>query len=131
MDNPLGLIRREDGPDTGGRPRTDGRENAARVASSRSEGLRAVNTTERLRAAAATSAVSREMAENLEDAMEFIASLRVNHQADQISRGEPADNYLPPKDLSELERKHLKDAFKVIQEMQETLDHRYQLACFR
>lgn len=96
-----------------------------------SEGLDEVNTTERLRAAAKTSAVSKEMAENLEDALEFIASLRINHQADQISRGEQPDNYLPPKDLSELERKHLRDAFKVIQEMQETLERRYQTSRLR
>ena len=96
-----------------------------------SEGLGETNTTDRLRAAAETSALSREMAENLEDALEFIASLRINHQALQIGRGEPADNYLPPGELSELERKHLKDAFNVIQEMQSTLDHRYQLARFR
>ena len=65
------------------------------------------------------------------DALEFIASLRINHQALQIGQGQPAENYLPPGELSELERKHLKDAFNVIQEMQNTLDHRYQLARFR
>jgi len=95
-----------------------------------SEGLSETNTTDRLRAAAKTSAVSREMAENLEDALEFIANLRIQHQAAQIGRGEPADNYLPPEELSELERQHLKTSFKVIQEMQSTLEHRYQLGRF-
>jgi CBS domain-containing protein len=71
------------------------------------------------------------MGENLEDALEFIASLRISHQADQIRRGDQPDNYLPPDNLSELERKHLKDAFKVIQDMQDAMDHRYQLARFR
>ena len=96
-----------------------------------SEGLSEINTTDRLDAAAKTSALSHEMAENLKDALEFIASLRITHQARQIGRGEVPDNYLPPDELSELERKHLKDAFSVIQEMQSTLDHRYQLARFR
>lgn len=95
-----------------------------------SQGLTEINTTDRLRAAAKTTAVSREMAENLEDALEFIANLRIQHQATQIGRGEPADNYLPPENLSELERQHLKTSFKVIQEMQNTLEHRYQLARF-
>ncbi len=95
------------------------------------KGLYVTNTTRRLRAAVKTGALSEEMGENLMDALEFIASLRIRHQADQIRRGEQPDNYLDPKDLSELERKHLKDAFKVIQEMQETMDHRYQLARFR
>ncbi len=96
-----------------------------------SKGLHATNTTDRLRIAVKTGALSEEMGENLEDALEFIASLRISHQADQIRRGDQPDNYLPPGNLSELERKHLKDSFKVIQDMQDTMDHRYQLARFR
>jgi CBS domain-containing protein len=96
-----------------------------------SEGLRPVNTTERLRAAVESGAMSREMGENLEDALEFIASLRIRHQADQIRLGEKADNYLPPDDLSVFERDHLKDAFKVIQSIQSTLDSRYQASRLR
>ncbi len=96
-----------------------------------SKGVNATNTTDRLRIAVKLGALSEEMGENLMDALEFIASLRISHQADQIRRGEPSDNYLAPDDLSALERKHLKDAFKVIQDMQETMEHRYQLARFR
>ncbi len=89
------------------------------------EGLEAVNTTERLRAAAQCGALSEEMAENLEDALEFIASLRIRHQAEQLRNGLKPDNYLPPGELSELERDHLKDAFRVIQTMQEAMAHRH------
>lgn len=95
-----------------------------------SEGLAPVNTTERLRAVGETPAMSEEMAENLEDALEFIATLRIRHQADQIRLGRKADNYLPPDDLSELEREHLKDAFKVIKTMQDALASRYQAGRF-
>jgi CBS domain-containing protein len=91
-----------------------------------SEGLTAVNTTERLREARECGALSGEMGENLEDALEFIASLRIQHQASQIRNGQAPNNYLAPDGLSELEREHLKDAFKVIQTMQETLSNRYQ-----
>jgi CBS domain-containing protein len=94
-------------------------------------GLSPVNTTERLLAAAETPILSREMGENLVDALEFIASMRINHQAEQIRNGQPPDNYLPPDELSDLERRHLKDAFRVIQDMQETLDSRYQGGRFR
>lgn len=90
-------------------------------------GLPVVGTVERLREAASAGALSREMAENLEDAFEFIASLRLRHQAAQIRRGEMPDNYVPPAELSELERRHLKDAFAVIQTLQETLARRYQV----
>jgi CBS domain-containing protein len=88
-------------------------------------GRPAVNTVERLRSCSGTPALSSEMAENLEDALEFIASLRIQHQANQIRNGVAPDNYVPPSDLSELEREHLKHAFKVIQTMQESVAKRF------
>ncbi len=90
------------------------------------QGLVPVNTTERLEAAAETSVLSRDMGENLVDALEFIASIRVYHQAEQIRKGQNPDNYLSPEELSDLERRHLKDAFRVIQEMQDAMENRYQ-----
>ena len=96
-----------------------------------SEGLQPVNTTARLRAAIESGALSSEMGESLEDALEFIANLRIRHQADLIASGKPPDNFLPPEDLSRLEREHLKDAFRVIQSMQNTLESRYQAGRFR
>ncbi len=90
-----------------------------------SQGVAAVNTVERLRACAGTPALSADMAENLEDALEFIASLRIQHQAEQIRNGKAPDNYVPPNHLSELEREHLKHAFRVIQTMQESIAKRF------
>lgn len=91
-----------------------------------SEGLTVTNTTHRLRAAGQTNALSEEMAENLEDALAFISELRICHQARQIRKGVAPDNYLSPNKLSELDRKHLKDSFTVIQNMQELLERRFQ-----
>lgn len=88
-------------------------------------GKEAVNTVDRLRACAGTPQLSSEMAENLEDALEFIATLRIQHQANQIKNNRKADNYVPPSELSELEREHLKHAFKVIQTMQESIAKRF------
>ncbi len=62
---------------------------------------------------------------------QYIASLRIQHQAAQIKRGQSPNNYLPPDTLSELQRRHLKDAFGVIQTMQETMESRYQSGRFR
>ena len=90
-----------------------------------SEGITATNTTERLRAAGQTSSLSQEMAENLIDALAFISELRICHQAKQIRKGIQPDNFLSPNKMSELDRKHLKDAFSIIQEMQNILEHRY------
>ncbi|KGJ88048.1 putative nucleotidyltransferase substrate binding domain-containing protein [Thalassotalea sp. ND16A] len=83
-----------------------------------SEGITAVNTIERLKQAAGTASLSAKSAANLIDAFEFLGMLRAEHQAGQLQAGIEPDNYLSPKEISRLEREHLKDAFKVIKTMQ-------------
>jgi CBS domain-containing protein len=93
-------------------------------------GIAPVNTLERIEAAAEAGALSAEGAANLTDAIEFIGALRMRHQAEQLRRGEPADNFLSPDDLSPLERGHLRDAFVLIGSLQESLGQRYQAGRF-
>ncbi|MCF7988867.1 MAG: DUF294 nucleotidyltransferase-like domain-containing protein [Thiohalocapsa sp.] len=95
-----------------------------------SSGLAETNTLERLKAAAEAGALSKDGAANLVDAAELIGTLRMRHQARQLRRGEQADNFLSPDDLSPLERGHLKDAFSLINTMQESLGQRYQAGRF-
>ena len=85
-----------------------------------SQGISAVNTIERIKQAAGTAAITKSSAENLIDAYEFLGILRVKHQANKLMTGLDADNYLSPKELSKLEREHLKDAFKVIKTLQDS-----------
>ena len=85
-----------------------------------SQGISAVNTIERIRQAAGTAAITKSSAENLIDAYQFLGILRVKHQANKLVQGLDADNYLSPKELSKLEREHLKDAFKVIKTLQDS-----------
>ena len=95
-----------------------------------SAGIPQINTIERLERATEVKALSRDGASNLIDALELIGTLRMQHQARQISRGEKADNYVSPDQFSSLERGHLKDAFSVIHTMQEVLAQRYQTGRF-
>lgn len=96
-----------------------------------SHGLPEVNTLERLKAAAAeVGGLSKNGAANLVDALEFIGTLRMRHQAEQLRRGEAADNFISPEEISPLERGHLKDAFVLINTMQESLGQRYQAGRF-
>ena len=88
-------------------------------------GLAEVNTIERLDAAYQCKALSHEMHQNLTDALEFIASLKIRHQAKQIKAGLSGDNYLPPGELSGLEKSHLKDSFAIIKTMQQFFESRY------
>jgi CBS domain-containing protein len=95
-----------------------------------SEGIEETNTAERLRAAAEAKAVSKDGAANLIGALELIGTLRMRHQARQLRRGERADNFLSPDELSPMERGHMKDAFVLINTMQESLGQRYQAGRF-
>lgn len=93
-------------------------------------GIAAVNTRDRLEAAEADGIVSHEGAADLRDALEFIGSVRLRHQARQIQQGKAPDNYLSPKDLSHFERNHLRDAFSAVSTIQSSLSQRYQLSRF-
>lgn len=95
-----------------------------------SAGILQINTIERLEAAALAKVLSRDGAANLIDALELIGTLRMQHQARQLRQGLKPDNYLAPNDLSHLERGHLKDAFSLINTMQEAIGQRYQAARF-
>jgi len=82
-------------------------------------GIDAVNTVERLKKSAGSSLLTKASAKSLIDALEFLGALRLKHQARQVNAGTAPDNYLPPQEISKLEREHLKDAFKVIKNLQE------------
>jgi CBS domain-containing protein len=90
-------------------------------------GLAPVNTQTRLTAARNAGALSAESADNLADAYEFICYQRVRHQGRQIREGITPDNYVDPDELSDLDKKHLRDAFAVVRTMQNALTTTYQL----
>ena len=84
------------------------------------EGVSAVNTIERIKQVAGTPSLTKSSAASLIDAFEFLGLLRATHQAQQLQLGQQPDNYLHPKEISRLEREHLKDAFKVIKTLQKS-----------
>lgn len=88
-------------------------------------GIKETNTVDRLDAGFKCNAISAEMHGNLIDALEYIGSLRIRHQAKQIRAGLSADNFLPPEELSGLEKNHLKDSFSIIKTMQQVFENRY------
>ncbi|MEE2730569.1 MAG: putative nucleotidyltransferase substrate binding domain-containing protein [Pseudomonadota bacterium] len=88
-------------------------------------GVAAVNTRERIQQLKQNKVFTIADGRNLLDAYDTIQQLRVENQSRQIAAGHPASNYLNPKDLPELERKHLKDAFTIVHDSQEALRNRY------
>lgn len=95
-------------------------------------GLPQINTWERMDAIAAEGKVLQQSTvDDLRDAFEFISMVRLQHQAAQIEKGQEPNNYVPPEELSALERRHLKDAFEVISSAQDSMASRYQADRFR
>ncbi|MGJ3263422.1 MAG: DUF294 nucleotidyltransferase-like domain-containing protein [Salinarimonas sp.] len=89
-------------------------------------GSPAVNTRERLEAAAQSGVVTEGQARDLIDAFEFLCGLRLQHQARLVSEGHDADNFLAPEEeMSNFERSHLRDAMKLIGTMQGALAQAY------
>jgi len=83
------------------------------------------STPGRLADAVAAGLVSAGLASDLRDAWEFIAHLRLRHQAEQVQSGHRADSKIQPSLLSSFDRRHLKDSFGVIRSAQAALAQRY------
>lgn len=90
-----------------------------------SAGVSVINTQDRLEAASEAGVLSKEGMSDLKDALEFIATVRLQHQSLQSRNGLDVDNYVSPEMLSPLERRHLKDAFDVVRVMQGVMEQRY------
>lgn len=93
-------------------------------------GLQAVNTTDRIAQAAQLGELSEQGSRDLRDALEFVSSQRITHQTQRMQQGLEPDNYLHLQELSNFERGHLRDAFSVIQSLQNVLGQRYQSGRF-
>jgi CBS domain-containing protein len=88
-------------------------------------GSMATSTVARLEDALAARRLSPALTADLCDAWEFLAHLRLRHQAEQVRSGRPADNRVDPSHLSHFEKRHLKAAFGVIRSAQSALAQRY------
>jgi CBS domain-containing protein len=95
-----------------------------------SGGDSAVNTHDRLLGAATGGEISEQSARDLRDALEFLASMRIQHQARQIALKQPPDNFMNPNEVSNFERTQLKDAFTVVKSLQSVLGERFQTSQF-
>jgi CBS domain-containing protein len=81
-------------------------------------GVEETNTLERLRLLAESGHISQGFYADARDAYEFETQLNLVHQLEMIEAGLPAsDTFIDPVELSELERKTLKEVFGVISKM--------------
>lgn len=83
-------------------------------------GSLAVNSLERLQAAAREGTLSDESMHSLQEAWSLIAYLRIEEQSKAIRNGSAPTSFLDPDQLSSLTRAHLKDAFSTIKKAQQS-----------
>jgi len=83
-------------------------------------GVANASTLERLRAAEAAGTMDSAEAHTLIDAFGFIFSLRLDHQVEQLRRGEAPDDFAP-KALNPLARSYLREAFRAVASVQANL----------
>jgi CBS domain-containing protein len=88
-------------------------------------GSPAVNTKDRLENAASSGEITAQSVRDLLDALEYLSTLRIQHQARRMSDGHAADNHLRLEELSNFERGHLKEAFGVVKSLQGAPGNRY------
>ncbi|CUH43808.1 DUF294 nucleotidyltransferase-like domain-containing protein [Ruegeria atlantica] len=85
--------------------------------------LTEANTRARLKLAASGGILSPSGARDFLDAYDLIAETRLEHQVRLVKGDQKPDNFLPPSDLSDFERSHLRDAFVVVKTMQSAVGH--------
>jgi CBS domain-containing protein len=83
------------------------------------------STMERLAEMKDRSCIGGKFSADLEQAFEFLMSLRLRHQYEQIKEGSVPDNFIDPQCLSTMERTMLKESFKLIETVQETIRRQY------
>ena len=84
-------------------------------------GLASASTLERLRAAEAAGTMDSPEAQTLAEAFGFISALRLDHQVEQLRRGQAPDDFINPKALNPLARSYLREAFRAVASVQSNL----------
>jgi CBS domain-containing protein len=88
-------------------------------------GIAETSTLERIEAMKGKHPTIDTMGSELAQAFEFITLLRIHHQVEQIERGEAPDNFINPRNLSNLEKRILKESFQVITSVQDGIISQY------
>jgi CBS domain-containing protein len=89
-------------------------------------GSQAQNSFERLQDVMAAGVLPPGRGQDLHDSLEFISTVRIRNQANDLVAGLAPDNSIEPDKLSAFERKSLRDAFSILGDAQTYLKFRYQ-----
>jgi CBS domain-containing protein len=89
------------------------------------KGIQETSTIERMNALRDRHTIVKAYADEFEEAFEFLMLMRIRHQYEQLEDGKEPDNFIAPGKLSNLERRKVKEAFKLISKMQDIITERY------
>jgi len=90
--------------------------------------IRETNTLARFKALAGVGSITGELASSASEAYELQMQLRLIHQLQQLEGGEEPDNHIDPSQLTELEKRMLKDSFSVIERLHAVLNSVFPLS---
>lgn len=88
-------------------------------------GVKETNTLSRFEVLAAEKHIDDTIYQSAKEGYELMMQFRLIHQLQQIEDGIPPDNYINPAELSDLERRMLKECFRVIERLQSILELHY------
>ena len=88
-------------------------------------GVKETSSLERIDALRDDHSVIMEYGDELEHSFEFITLLRILHQYDQIEAGIEPDNFINPDDLSNLQKRTLKESCQLISRIQDSIAKQY------
>ncbi len=91
-------------------------------------GLKETNTISRLQALQSEGHLPVDICNAAIKAYELQMQFRIFHQLEQIEENRAPDNFIEPRILTEMERTMLKDAFEVIEKLQNTLEKLFSAA---
>ena len=90
-----------------------------------SVGCTSTNTEERFRYANQRAVLSEDALKNIIGAYRFICQLRFRHQQEALKKGIEPNNHISPDSFGSFERQHLKDAFRIIANLQDAAKLRF------
>ena len=88
-------------------------------------GVRETATLERIEALKSAHGVLAEFGDEMVQIFDFLMLLRMHHQYERLANGKQADNFINPDDLTNLEKRTLKEACSIISRMQDAIAKQY------
>jgi len=83
------------------------------------------DTMERFNHAYESQLISEDTLKNVRSAFLFITQTRLSHQLSELKAGQEPDNHIDPRSFGSFERKYLKDAFRIIADLQDVAKLRF------